>query len=135
MRSFSSFLIGLVIGGVAMYFVMSPRARETVKEEATQMKVKASEKAPEVKDKLEKVSQSAAQAADDARITTAIKAKYALDSDLSVLKISVNTTEGLVTLSGRVKTPELVDKAVSVAKSVDGVREVKTTLQPDSERK
>jgi len=135
MKTFTGFLLGLILGGAAMYFVMSPRARETVKDEAAELKVKAAEKAPDVKAKLEKAGQSAAKAADEARITTAIKAKYAVDPDLSAIQISVNTTEGLVTLSGRVKTPELGEKAVTVAKSVEGVQEVKSTLQPDSERK
>ena len=135
MKAFTSFLLGLIIGGVAMYFVMSPRARETVKEGVVEMRDKAAEKAPEVKEKLEKAGQAAAKATDDTRITAAIKTKLAVDPDLSALQISVNTTEGIVTLAGRVKTPELADKAITVAKSVEGVRDVKSTLQADSDRK
>jgi hyperosmotically inducible protein len=135
MKAFTSFLLGLIIGGVAIYFVMSPRARETVKEEAIDIREKAAQKTPEVKAKLEQAGQAAAKAADDTRITAAIKTKLAVDPELSALQISVNTTEGIVTLAGRVKTPDLGEKAMTVAKSVDGVREVKSTLQPDSERK
>jgi hyperosmotically inducible protein len=51
--------------------------------------------------------------------------KLAADSQLSALQISVDTTAGLVTLAGKVKSPELVDKAVNLAKSVEGVRDVK----------
>ena len=44
-----------------------------------------------------------ASASSDAAITAKIKAKYALDRDLSVFSISVNTTDGRVTLAGDVR--------------------------------
>jgi hyperosmotically inducible periplasmic protein len=129
MRSFTSFLLGLIVGGVAMWFVMSPRVREDIKAEAVEVREKAAEKAPEVKAALEKAGEKVADATADARTTAAIKLKLAAEPQLSSLQISVDTTAGLVTLAGKVKSAELAERAVAVAGSVDGVREVKSTLQ------
>ena len=49
--------------------------------------------------------------------------------DLSALNISVNTTEGVVTMSGTVQAPEDISKAMLLAMETDGVREVISTLQ------
>jgi osmotically-inducible protein OsmY len=65
----------------------------------------------------------------DARTTATIKAKLLADPDLSALSISVSTTAGKVTLSGAVTSPEKIAKAIKLAMSVDGVREVVSTLQ------
>ena len=70
-----------------------------------------------------------ADASADAAITGKIKAKFALDKDLSAWSISVNTTGGHVTLSGTVSSHKLIGKAVMLALETDGVREVSSTLQ------
>jgi hypothetical protein len=70
-----------------------------------------------------------ADASADTAITAKIKAKFALDRDLSGLSISVNTTAGRVTLSGNVSSHKLIGKAVMLALETDGVREVSSTLQ------
>ena len=133
MKAFTSFLLGLVVGGVAIWFVTSPRVREDIRTEAVEAREKVAEKAPEVKAALEKAGEKVADATADTRTTAAIKLKLAAEPDLSALQISVDTTAGLVTLAGKVKSPELAERAVNVAKSVDGVREVKSTLQVNPE--
>jgi hypothetical protein len=70
-----------------------------------------------------------ADASADAAITAKIKAKYALDKELSAWGVSVSTTDGHVTLSGNVSSPKLIGKAVMLALETDGVREVSSTLQ------
>ena len=70
-----------------------------------------------------------ADASADAAITTKIKAKFALDRDLSALSISVNTTAGHVTLAGTVPSHKLIGKAVMLALETDGVCEVSSTLR------
>jgi len=70
-----------------------------------------------------------ADATADARITGAIKAKLVASRDLSALNISVNTTAGVVTLSGYVASSEHIAKAIVLAMETDGVREVISTLQ------
>jgi len=71
-----------------------------------------------------------ADATADARITAAIKAKYVADPRLSALRISVNCTDGRVTLAGSVPAPEDIGRAMLLAFEADGgVREVVSTLQ------
>jgi hyperosmotically inducible periplasmic protein len=45
------------------------------------------------------------------------------------LKIDVDTTKGVVTMSGVVKSPAEAERAVQLAKQTNGVRDVKSTLQ------
>ncbi|MCX6925543.1 MAG: BON domain-containing protein [Verrucomicrobia bacterium] len=73
--------------------------------------------------------QAIADATADARITTAIKGKLFANGDLSSLNISVNTTAGVVTLSGAVPTSEHIRKAMKQAMETEGVTEVVSTLQ------
>ena len=65
----------------------------------------------------------------DARATTRIKARLALDPDLSAREISVDTTDGRVTLAGRVDSAEDVARAIELAMQEDDVSEVTSTLQ------
>lgn len=69
-----------------------------------------------------------ADASADAAITAKVKAKLALDRDLSALAISVNTTDGRVTLAGNVASHDQIGKAMLCALETDGVREVVSTL-------
>lgn len=82
-----------------------------------------------VQKKAEAAGSKIADATADARATAAIKGKYAVDPDLSALKISVNTTKGVVTLSGTVSSHEDIKRAMRLALEADGVREVVSTLQ------
>ena len=52
-----------------------------------------------------------------------------MESDISSLKISVNTTGGVVTLSGTVLSHEAIQKAMQLALAVDGVTQVISSLQ------
>jgi osmotically-inducible protein OsmY len=65
----------------------------------------------------------------DAVITGKVKARFATDSELSVWKIGVDTTDGRVTLSGTVSSQGQIDRAVELAGGVEGVRQVVSTLQ------
>jgi hyperosmotically inducible protein len=65
----------------------------------------------------------------DARITAAIKAKLLTSKELSAWNISVNTTAGVVTLSGIVDSPDEIGRAMVIAMDAEGVREVISTLQ------
>jgi hypothetical protein len=63
------------------------------------------------------------------RITATITAKFITDAELSALSISVNTTDGLVTLSGAVPSYDSIGKAMLLALETEGVHEVISTLQ------
>jgi osmotically-inducible protein OsmY len=66
---------------------------------------------------------------DDATITTRVKTALLNDPDVGGLRIDVDTFKGVVTLSGRVKTKEEETKAVTLARKISGVTDVKSTLQ------
>lgn len=69
------------------------------------------------------------EATRDPRTTAKIKARLALDPDLSARDIGVDTTDGRVTLSGRVDSPEDVARAIRLAMQEDEVVEVTSTIQ------
>jgi len=64
------------------------------------------------------------QPADDATITTKVKAKLATDGDINPFNINVDTNEGVVTLQGRVKKAETRVKAERYARETGGVKKV-----------
>jgi hyperosmotically inducible protein len=66
---------------------------------------------------------------DDTTITTRVKTSMLNDPAVGGLGIDVDTYKGVVTRSGRVKSPSERDQALSLARRVDGVTEVKDALQ------
>ena len=66
---------------------------------------------------------------DDTTITTRVKTAMLNDPAVGGLSIDVDTYKGVVTLSGRVKSPGERDQALALARKVDGVTEVKDALQ------
>jgi len=63
----------------------------------------------------------------DTWITTKVKADLLASDGVSGTDVKVETKNGIVTLTGTVATQAEYDKAVSVAKGVDGVKSVKST--------
>jgi osmotically-inducible protein OsmY len=82
-----------------------------------------------MRDKADAAGQALKDATLDGRVTAAIKAKFVRDPDLSAWDIHVSTTDGVVTISGTVSTPELIGKAMGLALDTDGARQVISTLQ------
>ena len=66
---------------------------------------------------------------DDGTITTKIKAEFAKDKGVSAAGISVDTKNGVVTLSGNARNKEEADKAVAIAKNAGGVKSVKNDIR------
>ena len=60
-----------------------------------------------------------ANSSSDTAITAKIKAKYAMERDLSVFGISVNTTDGRVTLAGNVTSHAQIGRAMLIALETD----------------
>ncbi len=67
--------------------------------------------------------------ATDAWITTKVKSKIAADPQLNPFNIDVDTLDGRVTLSGRVRTVEARQEAEKLARDTDGVVEVVNELR------
>lgn len=100
---------------------------------------KAEKKADEVQADMraagEKAKESTAGAMDtveskakDAVITSSINAELAKDSQLSALRINVDTVEGRVALRGTAPDAASKDRATTLAQRVEGVRAVDNQL-------
>jgi hypothetical protein len=147
MRTFLALVLGVALGGAAVWFYSiyrdDPRMRSAEQKvgNAAQDTLRVLHlRSEDIKDELARTGrvvrreaheagQAIADATADARVTTAIKAKLLASRDLSALNISVNTTAGVVTLSGFVTSSEHIGKAILLAMETDGVREVVSTLQ------
>jgi hyperosmotically inducible protein len=66
--------------------------------------------------------------AQDAAITFEVKTKFLAEPGVSGLKINVDTDDGVVTLSGNVKSMAEADKAIAVARRSSGVKRVVNNL-------
>ena len=66
---------------------------------------------------------------DDATITTRVKTALLNDPGIGALRIDVSTAAGVVTLSGGVKSKAEADRAVEVARKIQGVKDVRSSLQ------
>jgi osmotically-inducible protein OsmY len=154
MRAFLALFLGLIIGGAAVWFYTTNRGdsrlrtaeekvgsaakstRDAVQNELRVLDLRSEDIKDElartgqvVRRKAREAGQAIADATADARTTAAIKAKLVASRDLSALHISVNTTAGVVTLSGAVSSPDHIGKAMLLAMDTPGVREVVSTLQ------
>lgn len=78
---------------------------------------------------VERTTADAAEQVGDAWITTKVKADLLATKDVSGTAIDVDTENGVVTLNGKVASTAEADKAVSIAKSIQGVTDVKSNLK------
>ena len=90
-----------------------------------------------VRRKAGQAAREVADATQDARTTAGIKTSLAVDPNLSVLDISVDTTDGRVTLAGHVDSTDDIARAIRIVLERDDVREVVSTIQvrpPDAKK-
>lgn len=69
---------------------------------------------------------------DDSYLTTAVKSKLAVDAGLKTFSLKVITENQVVTLIGTLPTEALRDQAITVAKSVGGVKDVISKIEVKS---
>jgi osmotically-inducible protein OsmY len=154
MKIVLTLLIGIALGAAGVWLYTTQQGKSTARatgeqiESATKSARDAIEdklhvldlRSDDIKDELAKTGTvvrrkareagtAIADATADARTTAAIKGKLLANRDLSALSISVNTTGGVVTLSGSVNSTQDISKAMLLAMETDGVREVVSTLQ------
>jgi hypothetical protein len=156
-RILLGFIVGLAVGAFAVWYFQDggaqgrsrqdrdsvsgagERIRTTVQDKVGEIRTDDIKRELEraglvVREKLVKAGEAISDATADARTTAAIKGKFLKEPGLSSLTISVDTTDGLVTLSGTARTHEEVTKAVRLALETEGVRKVVSTLQVRPER-
>jgi hyperosmotically inducible protein len=154
MRFLLALIVGIGIGAAAVWFYWDSQSkprlqtaeepaqeaakspRDTIQDELRSLHLSSSEISNElahtgvvIRQKAQEVGNAIAKATADSRITAAIKARLLRDPDLSAWNISVNTTGGVVTLSGTVSSAENIGKAMVLAMNTEGVSHVISTLQ------
>lgn len=66
----------------------------------------------------------------DSAITSSVKAQLKADHAAAFADVDVDADDhGIVTLDGHVRTQDEADRAISIAKHTDGVREVRSQLK------
>jgi osmotically-inducible protein OsmY len=75
------------------------------------------------------VSPAGTAAFDDTTISTRVKTVLLNDPQVGALKIDVSTSQGVVTLSGTARNKTEEQKAIELARGVQGVKDVKSNLQ------
>jgi len=66
---------------------------------------------------------------DDSWITTKVKSELIAENDTKAHNISVNTTKGVVTLTGTAETTQESNKAAEIARRVEGVKAVENDIR------
>ncbi len=74
-------------------------------------------------------SKSAGEYVDDAMITTKVKTAFAADPTVKATEVNVETYKGDVQLSGFVAEPRDAQRAVEIARGVQGVTSVKNDIR------
>ncbi len=72
---------------------------------------------------------TAGQGYDDSMLTASVKAKLMENSDTKAHQINVGTEKGVVQLTGFVDSTAMKTKAGEIARSVDGVKQVRNDLE------
>ncbi|MBU3622224.1 BON domain-containing protein [Polynucleobacter sp. AP-Latsch-80-C2] len=68
------------------------------------------------------------QAIDDSTITVKVKSALLTEPGMQLMKITVVTEKGIVTLSGSADSQINIDKAIKLAAAIEGVQSVKSKL-------
>jgi hypothetical protein len=89
---------------------------------------KTEDAAEKTVDTTKDIGRKVANKADDATTTSTIKMKFASDKVVDAFDINVDTKQGHVTLTGTVNSKAEADKAVAIAKGVEGVKSVTPRL-------
>lgn len=79
-----------------------------------------------VTDKTKQAAHAISDKASDTMISSKIKLKFATDKILNPFKIDVDSSQGVVTLTGKVDTDVQYERAVAIAQSINGVNNVHT---------
>lgn len=74
-------------------------------------------------------AQSVGEYIDDATVTTAVKAKLVAEKASNFTRISVETNNNVVTLTGEVESKDEKERAEQIAKQVNGVKRVDNKLE------
>jgi hyperosmotically inducible periplasmic protein len=105
------------------------RGAAEVKEEGRELTAEVKEESREAAAKAGDVADKTGAAITDAAITSAVKAKFLADTTVKGLRIDVDTSNGMVTLNGNVSSKAEADRAMTLARNTDGVKNVHSNLK------
>ncbi len=105
------------------------QAKAEVKQEAEQARAATEAAADQMAAQAGNAADKLGSAVEDAAITAGINAELAKDSQLSALRIDVDTRNGHVLLSGVAPDAKSRERATVLASAVKGVRSVDNRLQ------
>jgi len=149
MKVFVSFLVGVIVGVAGYWYLAQPNSKRTVTDAQESLRSNATTigqslkdtfATDQIKDELARTGrvirekagmtgEAIADTAANARSTATIKAKLLKESSLASLSIHVDTTDGVVALSGTAPSHEAIAKAMELALDTEGVKKVISTLQ------
>ncbi|MEO8342427.1 MAG: BON domain-containing protein [Gallionella sp.] len=120
----------LLIAGLSACDKPGPaeRAGSKIDQAAEDVGRRTSAAADSAGEKMSEQTRKAGGAIEDTAITTKVKAAILAEPNLKTLQISVDTVQGVVTLSGAVDSQSSISRAKSVASGIDGVKEVRNQL-------
>jgi hypothetical protein len=98
----------------------------------TQLQADARDAAQDMKAAGNQAVDTVANGAADVAITAKVNAALAADTQLSALKINVDTSNGLVELKGTAPDAASRDRATTLASAVEGVVKVENRLTVES---
>jgi hyperosmotically inducible protein len=78
---------------------------------------------------ISRAGESVGEYFDDAKITASVKAKLTAEKAGNFTKISVETSNNVVSLTGEVDSKDQKERAEKIAKQVNGVKRVDNKLQ------
>jgi hyperosmotically inducible protein len=104
-------------------------AKVKTEDAAQDTKAKTEEYGHDAKVKTEKAADKTAEVLTDSAITIDLKMKYLAEPGVPGVDIHVETNNGVVTLTGNVKTKAEMTKAMSIARGTHGVKRVVNHLK------
>jgi hyperosmotically inducible periplasmic protein len=88
----------------------------------------------EISQKATAAAAQAKEALGDGALTAKIKAKMALDDTVKALNLDVDTVDGVVTISGKVRSASERERALALARETNGVKKVVDRTTVDGPR-
>ena len=104
---------------------------DRIQGEAKEAAREADAKTDDAQKKAGEITDRAGDAVANAALTSAVKTKFLADTEISGLKIDVDSNKGVVTLTGTVRTAAEKTRALKVARETEGVKSVVDRLKVD----
>jgi hyperosmotically inducible protein len=127
---FRLLILLIVLVAVAGFFLgwwgagLTSPGRDTVGTAGRTGAERAKQVGQDISQKTAEAAKRAEEALSDGALTAKIKAKMTLDDTVKALDLNVDTVDGVVTVTGKVRTRAERDRALALARETNGVRNV-----------